>query len=925
MAANAGAVAAGGIDSTIWRVLLAATLLGGVGLADDLLTLGAGLRVGCQVLAAAVVLSAGVRFQLTASPIADGAISLVWMVGITNAFDLLDNMDGLCGGTAALAGLGMAAVALAAGQVALAVTALAVTGACLGFLAFNLHPATIFMGDAGSMFLGAAIAAISLAAHPLGSASVRLIVPLLIMGLPLLDAISVTLGRARRGKSIMVGDRDNLSHRLVKLGRTRSQAVWLLLLAELASVAAAVVVDRGYSNPWVALAVTAVPLGVIWRWTSHAAMYEEPIVGLPVAARWAVLAGGILVVVISGPAIWAMARVRAPLQAGASAAHAGILDEEAGRAASARQDFARAAASFTTAKQRLGAFGVGAGRVVPVVAANLRAARVLATVGLELSESGSQLAADGDVQSLRIQRGTVPLDTVTRLAARLKSLDGQLTRSSREVHRLPRTVLLPQVRRAVDDLDTKLTRVAREVHQSSTAAAIAPAILGGNRPRRYLLLFQNNSEARATGGLIGNFGELVIDGGRISLGRFGRGAELDAPLGSRRFSAPADYLARYGQFSPFDLWQNLNMSPDFPTVAALAADLYPLSSGQPVDGVIGVDPIALSNLLRLTGPIKVASWPDAVTADNVVQVTLLQAYDVLAQDPRIAFLGQVAQATFEAMVSHDLGNPVQVVQALGPAVAGRNLQIYMKDPAEQAFVAQIGASGAVGPITGDQWLVTTQNASANKVDYYLQRRVDYEIHLSPRGDAQNDADARVSGKISVHLTNNAPAAGHSPGALGPYDSRFLAGENRTFLSVYTPLNVASASLDGVAMNLPPARELGENVVSTFVSLPPGATRTFSIQVDGVIRLASQGSYVLQLPRQPVLGADQITVSILVPAGWEIEAGGDGWARRVKLSLSTAAPTSVRLRLRATGFDAWLAPLPEPTGRRSAACPPVCER
>ena len=117
-----------------------------------------------------MIWGAGVRFEVTGSPVADGLVSLVWMIVVTNAFNLLDNMDGLCGGTAAVALMGLAGVALASGQVALAVTALAITGGCLGFLCFNWRPSTIFMGDAGSMFLGASVGAARVGGSSSGSA-----------------------------------------------------------------------------------------------------------------------------------------------------------------------------------------------------------------------------------------------------------------------------------------------------------------------------------------------------------------------------------------------------------------------------------------------------------------------------------------------------------------------------------------------------------------------------------------------------------------------------------------------------------------------------------------------------------------------------------------------------------------------------------
>jgi UDP-GlcNAc:undecaprenyl-phosphate GlcNAc-1-phosphate transferase len=917
-AANVGALAGGGVNPTTGRLLLVASLLGAVGLADDRGPIGALPRLACQVVAAAVIWSAGVRFELTGSPVADGLFSVVWVVGVTNAFNLLDNMDGLSAGVAALAALGATGVALAAGQVQLAVLGAAVAGACVGFLAFNVRPATIFMGDAGSMFVGAAVAALTLAAHAPGSASVRSVVPLLIIGLPLLDTATVAFGRARRRISILRGGRDHLSHRLVAVGLGRRAAVRLLLVAEAASATVAVVVARGLVDPWLGLAIAATILGGLWLSTMPGRVYNLPVVGLPRFVRWAVLAGGVVVLAISGPSAVAMARARHSLQLGGTAAQAGIQHEESGQSAAARQDFALAAASFSSARRRLSAPGVSAGRVIPVLAVNLRAASDLATIGLQLSRSGQELVSGADVNIFLLQHGTVPVDSMARLAPRLRELGRQLASASDEVQRIPRTLLLPPIRRAVDQLDAKLAVTARQTQQSADAAAILPHMLGSTGSRRYLLAIQNNAEARATGGFIGNFGELLAQSGQVSQGRFGGIAVLNAPEGTpRSVPAPADYLARYARFSPFDLWQNVNLSPDFPTVASVAVGLYARSGGLPVDGVIAVDPLALSDILQLTGPIQVASWPTPITAANVVQITLQGAYDALPDNQRVAFLGDVARAAFDAVTSRDLGGLAHLAHVLGPDISQHHLQLYLTHPAEEAFVTRLGASGAFTPATGDQFLVTTQNASGNKVDYYLQRTVRYQITLDPGRDMTT---AGVRGNLTIGLANGAPDHGHSPDALGPYDPRFQAGENRTFLSIYTPLAVSTSSLDGAPVALESGIELSQHVYSTFVNIPAGSTRTISVAVAGSVQIERGGWYTLRLPRQAAMGTDRVTVAVNVPSGWQIQSGPSApWGRNSDVVLDVNGPRSARFRLRRTGALALLDPAAAaiPTGQVGA--------
>ena len=163
--------------------------------------------------------------------------------------------------------------------------------------------------------------------------------------------------------------------------------------------------------------------------------------------------------------------------------------------------------------------------------------------------------------------------------------------------------------------------------------------------RRYFLAFQNNAELRGTGGFIGNWGEIVGEGGRLRLERFGRlrGAERrrDPPPDGHRVRRRSSSAGR--MFNPGQIWQQVNVSPDFPTTARLIGELYPQSGGEPVDGVIAVDPPGLAAMLKLTGPVAVPGWPVPITADNVVDVTLREAYEAFPQDERVAFLGDLAR------------------------------------------------------------------------------------------------------------------------------------------------------------------------------------------------------------------------------------------------------------------------------------------
>lgn len=214
-------------------VMLPALGLGVVGLIDDLKGLGALSRFIAQsaaaLITAGISVASGTSSQLTGSTVLDIAITLVWIVGITNALNLMDNMDGLAGTVAGVAAAFFGLIAAVNGQYLIAALSFAIAGSCAGFLFHNWRPATIYMGDAGALFLGFVLAVIGiridLTAQPL---ALSLAVPVLVLALPIIDTTLVVLDRRRRGLSPFQGGRDHLSHRVNRVGYSVPQTVRMI-------------------------------------------------------------------------------------------------------------------------------------------------------------------------------------------------------------------------------------------------------------------------------------------------------------------------------------------------------------------------------------------------------------------------------------------------------------------------------------------------------------------------------------------------------------------------------------------------------------------------------------------------------------------------------------------------------------------------
>lgn len=239
-------------------IVAGALLLGVVGLLDDLRNLQPGPRLIAEVFAALVAVAAGAHVQIFGGAV-DVLLTVIWFVGVTNAFNLVDNMDGAAAGIATATAGALAISAGLSGQVLVGGLAAVVAGSCLAFLLYNWHPARIFMGDAGALPLGYLLAAIALklrfpVAHV---ASVTAIV--LFTAPALFDTALVVISRAQRHKPIYQGGTDHSSHRLLRLGWSTRLVATVVTLSSVACGALGVAVGRG-SLPAMPVAI---PIGLL--------------------------------------------------------------------------------------------------------------------------------------------------------------------------------------------------------------------------------------------------------------------------------------------------------------------------------------------------------------------------------------------------------------------------------------------------------------------------------------------------------------------------------------------------------------------------------------------------------------------------------------------------------------------------------------
>lgn len=248
-------------------IVVGATWVSFLGIWDDRVGLGAGLKLSGQIFGGLILIVTGVTVNLFQQPLLDAAITLFWVVGITNAMNLLDNVDGLSGGVAAIASAFFLLIAALNGQYLVGSLAAALLGVSLGFLLYNFNPASIFMGDAGALFLGFVLAAVGIKLRfPNNTYLVTWMVPVLVLGLPIFDTTLVVLSRLRRRVPFYLGGKDHLSHRLVQRGMTTREAVMALYLVSGAlGVLAMFVMQVHIIEAYVVAAVVAV-VGLVALW-----------------------------------------------------------------------------------------------------------------------------------------------------------------------------------------------------------------------------------------------------------------------------------------------------------------------------------------------------------------------------------------------------------------------------------------------------------------------------------------------------------------------------------------------------------------------------------------------------------------------------------------------------------------------------------
>lgn len=266
------------IDDTLRGILLGSIVIVAMGIVDDTIELKPKKKLLFQLIAALIVALNGIKITYLSVPdfIVKGGIlplgwasipvTVIWIVAVTNAVNLIDGLDGLAAGVSSIATFSLFFIAILLREPSVAIISAALAGACIGFLPFNFNPAKIFMGDTGAQFLGFMLSIICIQGLFKGYLIISFVAPFLILGLPIFDTLFAIIRRIWNGKPVMSADRGHLHHKLMDMGFSQKQAVAILyIISTLLGLTAVVMVDRGAQQAiWIVVSILIVTLFSIY-------------------------------------------------------------------------------------------------------------------------------------------------------------------------------------------------------------------------------------------------------------------------------------------------------------------------------------------------------------------------------------------------------------------------------------------------------------------------------------------------------------------------------------------------------------------------------------------------------------------------------------------------------------------------------------
>lgn len=413
--------------------------------------------------------------------------------------------------------------------------------------------------------------------------------------------------------------------------------------------------------------------------------------------------------------------------------------------------------------------------------------------------------------------------------------------SSQRLEEIDPGQLLPQIAKPLGDATAELKLASGALSSAADAANIAPAMLGADGTKNYLLIIQNNAEARASGGIPGALAVLTFDHGKLTLGTQGSAGDVGimSPVVSVDPQQQQIYSTRLGKY-----FQDVNLTPDFPTAASSAQTMWERKTGQRVDGVISIDPLVLSYILQSTGPVsvdgpelasvKASGLPTVLTGDNVVKTLLSDVYAKIKQ-PKLqdAYFAGVAKEVFSAL-SSGKGEAKALISGITRGAGEGRVLIWSSNASEQSVISKYALSGSIsGPsVPPAQFGVYFNDGTGAKMDYYVKRTVQLVKECPADGYEETTVRVTSTNTAPADAATSLPAYVTGAGAFG-----ITPGTVQTNVVAYGPAqaNVESATVDGQKTPFAPYLHANRPVGVVAQQLAPGESKTVEFTFGKIVQ------------------------------------------------------------------------------------------
>lgn len=490
----------------------------------------------------------------------------------------------------------------------------------------------------------------------------------------------------------------------------------------------------------------------------------------------------------------------------------------------------------------------------------------------------------------------IDLGRLEELAATITDVRNEIKASRDEILEVELDNLPKRLHGSIDDALEKAREANVTLADAEAGLKILPRVLGAEGPRTYMIGFQNTAEQRGTGGAILRFSFLEISDGDPSFNTK-TSTVYDVDKNRQQISIPLPEDAWYvASIADAQRFGNANWSPDFPLSAEVTRDYAkatPTDLPFPdVDGVFVVDPIATQKLMPGVGPFTTERYNNRISQRRIVDLTLYSAYGRWPVPAvRRQGLNKIVDGFFDNLF--DPLHPTELLKGFGDSLSQKHMQLWMTDPAEQAFVERMNWDGAILSDEemkgGDYVYVVEQNVGGSKLDYF-------DTNVNTMDVRFEGADALVSTELSVRNGVFLPQPRYS---MGDSQTRNAcnAGRcplHRPMLNLYVrrDAELLSATIDGKRIDAPPTVatwsgdtppthfENGKKVWSGTLEIPPQDTAalTFDYRVPGVLQTKKGRTvYRLHVQHQPKVRPETLVVRLRIPQGaTKIQA--DGWSR-----------------------------------------------